>query len=192
MVDQAPLSKHYDYSKGVYAPENAPVRDTQIAVYACDSSPNTRVESPGGKTRAQSSYAGCHHHEEAQIDVDQTGVLFLNSSVRYSQIPDGATNTIFIGEKVDTKTTLGWVSGTRETLRNTSSILGPPSRHQPQHQQPPDPMPANHVGGFGSYHVGGAQFTLGDGSVRFLSENIDPQVFKNLGNRGDGAIVGDF
>ncbi len=194
MLDQQPLFKHYDLSQGVYAPENAPVRQTQISVYGCPSSPDTRgSRSPNGSMdQPQTSYAGCHHHEEAMIDVDQAGVLFLNSSVRYEQIPDGATNTIFIGEKLDTKTTLGWVSGTRETLRNTGSINGPPMRDFEQARQQQDPPPANHVGGYGSHHAGGAHFTLGDGSVRFISENIEPQVFKNLGNRADGNIMDEF
>lgn len=47
-------------------------------------------------------------------------------------------------------------------------------------------------GGFGSYHVGGAQFLLCDGSVRFLSENIDPQTYRQLLDRADGVDVVDF
>jgi prepilin-type N-terminal cleavage/methylation domain-containing protein/prepilin-type processing-associated H-X9-DG protein len=48
--------------------------------------------------------------------------------------------------------------------------------------------------GFGSFHTGGAQFVFGDGSVRFLSENIDGvSVYDRLGDRSDGAdIQGDF
>jgi len=32
------------------------------------------------------------------------------------------------------------------------------------------------VGGFGSFHVGGGHFAFGDGSVRFLTENIQSQT----------------
>lgn len=39
----------------------------------------------------------------------------------------------------------------------------------------------------GSDHEGGAQFGLADGSVRFLSENMDRGVFKAVGSiAGDG------
>ena len=45
---------------------------------------------------------------------------------------------------------------------------------------------------FGSYHVGGAQFAMADGSVRFISENVDLRLYQSLATRGNGEIVGDF
>ena len=44
------------------------------------------------------------------------------------------------------------------------------------------------VGGFGSAHTGGCQVCIADGSVRFLSENIDPFVWSLLGDRADGEM----
>lgn len=47
--------------------------------------------------------------------------------------------------------------------------------------------------GFRSRHVGGAHFLLVDGTVRFLSENIDHAgTYQRLGGRADGKVVGDF
>lgn len=43
-----------------------------------------------------------------------------------------------------------------------------------------------------SYHVGGAQITLADGSVRFASENVDTGVWKAVGSMGNGEVVGEF
>jgi hypothetical protein len=43
-----------------------------------------------------------------------------------------------------------------------------------------------------SFHTGGAQFTLGDGSVRFISENINFSVFVALVTPAGGEVVGEF
>ena len=43
-----------------------------------------------------------------------------------------------------------------------------------------------------SYHTGGAQFLLGDGSVRFVSENIDMPTYSALFSMNGGEIVGEF
>src|SRR5206468_3645057 len=45
------------------------------------------------------------------------------------------------------------------------------------------------VGGFGSLHPGGANFAMGDGSVRFISRNIPANVLQALANRGDGKLL---
>ena len=43
-----------------------------------------------------------------------------------------------------------------------------------------------------SFHVGGCHALLGDGSVRFLSENLDTQTVVRLMARADGNVVGEF
>ncbi len=45
---------------------------------------------------------------------------------------------------------------------------------------------------FGSYHTGGAFFLMGDGSVRFISETVNANVYKALGSRNGSEPVGDF
>jgi prepilin-type N-terminal cleavage/methylation domain-containing protein/prepilin-type processing-associated H-X9-DG protein len=43
-----------------------------------------------------------------------------------------------------------------------------------------------------SWHTGGAQFAFGDGSVHFLPETIDFEVYNNLGTKDDGQIVNGY
>ncbi len=74
------------------------------------------------KVAVVSTYAGCQHDEEAPIDADNHGVFYLNSHVTTYAIPDGASHTIMVGEKRD-NAELGWMSGTRDTLRNTGKSL---------------------------------------------------------------------
>jgi prepilin-type N-terminal cleavage/methylation domain-containing protein len=186
-LDQRNAYNHFDFTFGVYAPQNSRVRAHRLPVLICSSDPS------GGfsQTQEHSSYAGCHHDSEAPIDVDNNGVLFLNSSVRFEEITDGSSTTIFIGERLLESTDLGWVSGTRATLRNTGSPIngaGPLPALLPV----PGGPAALSVGGFSSRHEGGAHFGLGDGSVRFLSENISLATFAALANRADGELIGDF
>ena len=44
----------------------------------------------------------------------------------------------------------------------------------------------------GSYHDGGAFYLLGDGSVRFISENINSTTVMNLVTISNGGVVGEF
>ena len=44
----------------------------------------------------------------------------------------------------------------------------------------------------GSTHVGGLHLVMGDGAVRFVSENVDTSVRVNLGYIADGNILGEF
>jgi prepilin-type N-terminal cleavage/methylation domain-containing protein len=51
---------------------------------------------------------------------------------------------------------------------------------------------ADFTSNFRSPHVGGGQFLLGDGSVKFVSDNIDAILYNNLGGKGDGQVIGEF
>jgi prepilin-type N-terminal cleavage/methylation domain-containing protein len=43
-----------------------------------------------------------------------------------------------------------------------------------------------------SYHTGGVHALMGDGSTRFVSENVDQTTWDRLGSRNDGQPVGEF
>jgi len=43
-----------------------------------------------------------------------------------------------------------------------------------------------------SLHEGGTHHLLGDGSVRFISENLDVKVYDALATRNGGEVVGEF
>ena len=117
---------------------------------------------------------------EAPIAADNRGVLFLNSHVRRDEITDGTSHTLFVGEKLADVDDLGWMSGTRATLRNTGT---------PPNEPPPAEPNIIYVGGFGSPHSGGANIGFGDGSVKFVPDTIDIDVWRQLGNRADGKLL---
>jgi prepilin-type processing-associated H-X9-DG protein len=124
-----------------------------------------------------------HHDTEAPIDVDQNGMLFLNSRIRRDNVSDGLAYTLILGEKLVEADDLGWMSGTRATLRNTGAALN--ATHRPPPSGPADGPPM-FVGGFAGFHRGGVNFAFGDGRVQFLTDTVDPQLLRELGHRADG------
>jgi len=197
---------------GVYHEKNAQVRGMVIAAYTCPSAvipPDIGI----------SDYAAVHHDGESPIDDDNNGVFFLNSEIRQGDVFDGAAHTLFLGEKrSDEDADLGWMSGTRATLRNTGTRInrtdvGAPAAtaesddktvggdEPPQEDpfgggsrriQPDKPAvvdPLLYVGGFGSEHTGGVVFAFGDGHVQFIANEIDMKTYRQLGHRADGELI---
>src|SRR5262249_2925552 len=86
--------------------------------------------------------AGIHNDVEAPIDVNQNGVLFLNSRVRYDDVTDGSSNTIYAAEFTESLNSpnphLGWMSGTRSTLRNIVTATTNPAAPADDTEQPVD------------------------------------------------------
>lgn len=223
-LEQEPLARHVDYRVSVYDVANQPPRRAYVELLLCPSSP---AADPG-----YSDYAGVHNDRETPIDVDNNGVFFLNSRIRFDDVVDGVSNTLFLGEKATILGDLGWMSGTRSTLRNLGAINGLgrrppwstgfppgvdgdasnaptlsgeeleailfPSDVSPYGSRGVDPTglaakppqdPNLAVGAFSSQHPGGTQFSLGDGSVRFLSETINVVVRLQLANRADRRLT---
>jgi prepilin-type processing-associated H-X9-DG protein len=112
------------------------------------------------------------------------GPFYHNSKTNFRDILDGLTSTILAGERsvrVGDSTWTGSVSGGEEAFARVMGIAD----HTPNH-------PHSHLDDFGSHHPGGAQFLLGDGSVRFLSESIALPVYQSLATRSGGEAVGSF
>jgi prepilin-type processing-associated H-X9-DG protein len=200
-MEEQNLAKRFKISAGAYAAENAQVRATNVQVLMCPSYGGELKNREG--TIAYTTYAGCYNDTEQPIDVDNHGLLFLNSHVRFDEMTDGSSNTLLLSEKLPRPDDLGWVSGTRATLRNTTQIQGPHPRFAPP--QPPtnvfgdgemggEPKPQDVaesliVGGYGSYHPGVVNAAFADGSSHAVSDTIDLEVWQHLGNRADGEII---
>lgn len=48
------------------------------------------------------------------------------------------------------------------------------------------------IGSFGSFHPGGCHFTLADGSLKFVDEMIDINLYRRLGQKADGQLMSDL
>ncbi len=179
-LDERSLARRIDRSASVYADANAGPRKQRVMVIECPS------DAQAGTSFPYSSYAAVHHPKEAPIDVDNQGVFFLNSRVGIAEVRDGLSHALFLGERltVDGMKDLGWMSGTRATLRNTGHSL------ETGFDRPAsDPLAPKIVGGFGSLHPAVVQFVLGSGAVVPFSSSIDESVLQKLANRSDGELV---
>jgi prepilin-type N-terminal cleavage/methylation domain-containing protein/prepilin-type processing-associated H-X9-DG protein len=184
-LDEQNVYAHIDLSKSVYDPANAAVRGYWPRKFICPSEPRD--------IQGASNYAGCHHDVEAPIAADNRGVLFLNSHIRREDVTDGLAHTLFVGEKLADTDDLGWLSGTRATLRNTGSSpndrpLLPEAAPQEGKVPADNETVATYVGGFSSAHPGGTHVGFGDGSVEFIIDGIDQKVWHQMGNRSDGEL----
>ena len=198
MLDSRLVYNAVQFDVGVYDAKNAPVRSIQLPVFSCPSDYSFRYDVEGVGPTVAGSYAGCFGGDDVAIDQNNNGLLFLNSSISYETIRDGASNTILLAEKLNPRDTddLGWMSGTSATLRNTGVPINGgwdvvnyfAGNRKTETQVPSDTS----TGGISSQHSGGATVLLADGSVRFLSESMDQQLLSHLGNREDMTLLEKF
>lgn len=131
----------------------------------------------------------------------------------FRDISDGSTNAIMLAETVkmdhsqDDRGAWGWVGGTLFSGRNSNGILTPNTTRTVDCtayasndttnrifnlRNNPDCANANAGMAARSYHTGGVQVVLGDGSTRFISESIDETTYLNLLSIADGNPLGEF
>ncbi|WP_165073649.1 DUF1559 family PulG-like putative transporter [Paludisphaera rhizosphaerae] len=193
------IYNHFNLNVSVYDATNGTTRSKLVQSFLCPSDNTLKWRNAQGIPAT--NYAGVHHDVEAPIAADNNGVLFLNSLIRYEEVPDGTSQTLFVGEKRNDGIDLGWASGTRASLRNMGTFPNAASTQQIWTTTGPiDPgtfMAQNatgdaamkFVGGFSSAHPGGCNFLFGDGAVRFIKSSIQHEVYRCLANRADGEML---
>ena len=118
------------------------------------------------------------------------GIFGVNGSVatRLAAVTDGASNTILLAERRGELErsmgifSSGYFGAVPTGLKiNTKYIV-------------PNDAGGSYLKNCGasSYQVGGANFVLADGSVRFISDNINFQTYNSLGGKSEGQVVGEF
>ncbi len=183
-LEQNPLKERINFSEPLDAEDERLLQSITLEVLLCPSDRTGEGRPPPG-----SNYAGCHHSEEAPIDVDNNGAFPLNRGLGPIDFGDGLAQTLFIGEKEIFPGDLGWWSGSRATLRNTGSRLARLDPRRPADPAASKPMDPLTVGGFASAHRWGVHVALGDGSVRLLAFDTDRLLRQRLAHRADGELL---
>jgi prepilin-type N-terminal cleavage/methylation domain-containing protein/prepilin-type processing-associated H-X9-DG protein len=132
----------------------------------------------------------------------------LGPAVKISDVPDGLSNTLMIGETLvnqngdilgnnDGAGWAGFLGGNASCT--TITPINYRSDFDDNNQCTSDPTNQLHSVlnwnvsfGFKSNHSGGVNFVFGDGSVHFLSQDINHQTYQYLGCRNDGQVIGEY
>ena len=139
------------------------------------------------------------------------GPFYRNSKVRFRQITDGLSKTIFFGEhssRLSDKTWVGVVPGAFTHPRFASPENGPDAAATLTlvHAGPsggelditglpiihPVNFPTYHVGQMFAEHAAGGYVCMGDGSVRLITNDFDLITFAELSSMNEGEIHGGY
>jgi prepilin-type N-terminal cleavage/methylation domain-containing protein/prepilin-type processing-associated H-X9-DG protein len=118
--------------------------------------------------------------------IEADGMMAAIQPCTIAQVRDGASNTLMIGESTGggpgSHEGLPWLNfdvfTTANGINASTTVPGGATAFSWINT------------GFSSYHSGGCNFLLGDGSVSFLSQNIDAGLLAQITTRDGGEPVG--
>ncbi len=190
-------------------------RTTRLSVFQCPSHPDGGIQNPskgGYQLSTYNAVSGTTSFNNDQVDEPTdigyrgNGIFFMNSAVRFGDITDGTTNTFLIAEVQDDlrgEPNSNRMPGSDRKYNFASGSDGNPPTDVSEYlvgMEADDPINANtrdanghfsNDGEYaGSYHPGGCHFALGDGSVRFVSQNINMTTYRALASRNGGEVIG--
>ncbi|MEY3174463.1 MAG: PilD-dependent protein PddA [Planctomycetota bacterium] len=208
MLEQQNLWQQFRSGLSLTDPANTAFISAELPAFRCPSDPQPPffeiTEEGGSDVLARlpvANYVGAFGTEDLHgcendpgtAPVSRTGqcmgdgVFFHNSRVRISDITDGTSNTMLAGER-RTDRMLDWYSTWPGMIAEGEEAF---QRVLGVADHPPND-PHLHFDDFSSQHTGGAQFVLGDGSVRFVSSSIDERVYRGIATISGGEVVSEF
>jgi len=218
-IEQSPLydlvqtqtlsfARHWELANGA-APANAiAAARTGVSSYICPSDTMGLINTKRGNY-GNNNYLGNSGNNAAR---DLLGIFFVNSRIGMRDITDGTSNTFMVVEcsgTADAPTVLkcggtacNWSAG----LWIGARFLGTAATWHPGIESHDidsfGGMPSAMVNassanwgaswGNSSRHPGGLQTVLCDGSVKFVTDSIDLNMYRWLRNRSDGNVIGEY
>ena len=207
-IEQGPLYNAANFGLNVESPANTTAIATSLSAYLCPSDPapigTFATSDASGNLVAlmgASSYAACTGGDESDVitginnDGLGRGLFYRNSRTRISDITDGTSNTISVGERAWSITSGVWAGsvvngvvrrGPANACPNTGAFFYASAAMTLAHCNVlnTDTDPDGGIDDFSSRHPGGANVAFADGSVHFLKN-----VLRNSGTRPDGSTI---
>jgi len=181
-----------------------PALGVRLSILVCPSDPRMLQQSwqQGGNV-AFTCYLGVGGTSADYAHLPNDGIFYWQSTTRLTDIKDGTSNTLMIGERPPSADLdYGWwfagagydgsgdgdvTLGARES--GYASALGCPQSYVTY--QPGNVKDTCHQVHFWSLHTGGANFALADGSARYINYSAG-SVFPALVTRASDDLVGDY
>jgi prepilin-type N-terminal cleavage/methylation domain-containing protein/prepilin-type processing-associated H-X9-DG protein len=216
-IEQAPLYQRFDaYMQTNFSALGFPELGTIIPILMCPSdptSPKTATFWGGLGTPTQGfsgNYVLCggndYFNGTSYLDsASLNGIAFAQSQIKMTEIRDGTSNTAMASELILSPDTNGHdIRGRYYNPAHSGVIF---STRLPPNTMVPDvfdwcqatPVPRapciwNDTYIFvlaRSYHTGGVNMAMCDGSVRFVQDSIRPDAFRAMGSRDGGEVINE-
>ena len=213
-IEEASLMQKFNQNLPCWDPKNAVPATAVIPLYRCpsvgDVTTTYHVTDGSGNTLAvfsRAHYVACFgtdgvwDNPSPNLSNIATGVFFRNSRIRIADIIDGTSKTMFLSERTPLHSDATWVG----IVPNAQTCPEPPFTYTgcdpaaPQinfhsgpaaGENPPSIHPPNNPFGYDdevySEHPEGANVVMGDDSVHFISDLVDPIVWAAMATRNGG------
>jgi prepilin-type N-terminal cleavage/methylation domain-containing protein/prepilin-type processing-associated H-X9-DG protein len=201
-----------------YICDDAPIsfRQAIIPSYYCPSdpiSPKIHTVPTYSQQGFHVNYVGCAGATVFNPAGDPNGKLLKGmfypfSAIRFTDVTDGTSNTLMLGEIIvvpdkdppQQHDLRGRYNNTWQgnilfsTLYPPNTPVGDRSNYCNSFPRAPcqELSASNVVQSARSYHAGGVNFALADGSVRFISDNVAATTYLALGTRAGNEVAGDY
>ena len=199
-LEQGNLQKLVNYGVSALHADNYNAAAALLPVYRCPSFDGGLYSQDPLYTALSATYATRNYAAMGATTVGSLwkspdGVFYANGRTRMADIRDGASNTFFVAETREKNASV-WIDGGTAAMvahrydeGNAPSYAGPELalNFKPYFQANGQGIDAEY--GPSSLHGQGAMHLLGDGSVRYVTDQITVAIYDALTTRSKGEVV---
>ena len=199
-LDQSAVYNQVHYNISALDPLNHATASQRIAAYRCASFSGGDYSLDPLYSQLSSKFAIRNYVALGATTVgklwkEPDGVLYGLSRTRMADISDGTSTTLLVAETREQNASVWIDGGTASLTSRRYDDSNPPSYASDQISlncypyYPAAGQGIDSLWGPSSFHTGGALHLLGDGSVRFISQNINYSVYDALTTRSGGETL---